>query len=110
MIGMVKRPKLSVEISPTVKALAAMQALGEVVRPEAELAWRRAITLSRVSWRRLPLLLSAFDTVPTLTSASARHVADGRPARGRARGSPRGRRGRVASSFVHRASLISPRR
>ena len=69
MIGMVKRPKESVEISPTVK-----------VCPRCRL-WARsfgrkptsratAITRSRVSWRRLPLLLSAFDTVPTLTLAS----------------------------------------
>ena len=38
MIGMAKRPKLSLEITPTVKALAAVQAVREIVGPEAELA------------------------------------------------------------------------
>ena len=69
MIGMEKRPKLSVEISPTVRLCPRCRLWARSFgRKPSSLA--TAITLSRVSCRRLPLLLSAFETVPTLTSAS----------------------------------------
>ena len=69
MIGIENRPKLSLVIRPTVK-----------VWPRCRLCARSfgrnpnflatAITLSRVSCFRLPLLLSAFDTVLMLTPAA----------------------------------------
>ena len=81
---MLKRPKLSFEISPTVKVWPRCRLCARSFgRKPSSLA--TAITLSRVSWRRLPLLFSAFDTVPTLTldaRATSRIVSRTRARRG----------------------------
>ena len=66
MIGMENRPKLSVVIRPTVKVWPRCRLWARSFgRNPSSLA--TAMTLARVSCRRLPLLLSAFETVPTLT-------------------------------------------
>jgi hypothetical protein len=58
----------------------AFRVVGGVVRTEAERLRRRDHALVRLL-RRLPLLLKAFDTVPTLTEAARCHVAHRRPER-----------------------------
>ena len=91
---------------PDGEALAAVQALREVVRAEAELAGDARCTWSRVSCRRRPPLLSALDAVPMLTAASratSRMVGRGRVWRPR-------RRGPDARRIGSRHRLISPRR
>ena len=90
--------------------LAAVQALGEVVRPEAELALRRAMILvAGLLAAGVPELFSAFDAVPMLTPAAARR-------RGWSGGRARcGRDGRVGLRdglvhLLHRAAEEARRR
>ena len=69
MIGMEKRPKLSLVISPTVKVWPRCRLCARSFgRKPSSLA--TAMTLARVSGLRLPLLFSAFETVPMLTLAA----------------------------------------
>ena len=69
MIGMEKRPKASLVISPTVKVWPRCRLCARSFgRKPSSLA--TAITLARVSGFRLPLLFSAFETVPMLTFAA----------------------------------------